>query len=52
MSTEIEIQPSVQVVYYIENGEPCWTLDLSYVEKCKRRGYPYKVIEYKKVVDD
>ena len=51
MNIKIDVEPSVQVVYYIEDGEQCWTLDLDYVEKCERRGYPYEVIEYKTVVD-
>jgi hypothetical protein len=36
----------VKILYYIEAGEQCWSLDLDDIEKCKRRGYPYFVASY------
>jgi hypothetical protein len=36
----------VDILYFIEDGVPCWTLDLDEVETCKRRGYPYRVVSY------
>lgn len=46
MSDQIKPQEEVSVVYYIENGEQCWSLDLDDIEMCKRRGYPYVVAVY------
>ena len=45
---DIEIPETVQILLFIENGEQCWTLNVEDVEKCKRRGYPYKIVEYTK----
>lgn len=45
---DIETTETVQILFFIENGEQCWTLNVEDVEKCKRRGYPYKIVEYTK----
>ena len=46
MSSKIKIPETVQVLFFIENGEQCWTLDLSQEDKFKRRGYEYKIVDY------
>lgn len=47
MQERIEPQDEVKILYYIEGGEQCWSLDLDDVDMCQRRGYPYVVAVYK-----
>ena len=49
--SELETHKEVSILYYIEDGEQCWTLDLDDVDMCKRRGYPYVIVEYQNKVD-
>lgn len=51
MDEKIKIHEEVKIVYYIENGVQCWSLDLDDIEMCKRRGYPYIVAVYDLGVD-
>ena len=51
MHEKIKLQEEVKIVYYIEDGVQCWSLDLDDVEMCKRRGYPYVVAVYNLGVD-
>lgn len=51
MPEQIKVQEEVKILYYIENGVQCWTLDLDEIEMCKRRGYPYVVAVYDLGVD-
>jgi hypothetical protein len=46
MHDKIEPRKEVKIVYYIEDGMECWSLDLDDIEMCKRRGYPYVVAVY------
>ena len=43
---EHEVPREVQILYFTEGGEPCWTLDLDEVEMCERRGYPHTIVTY------
>ena len=43
---EQEIREEIQILYFVEDGESCWTLDLDEVEMCERRGYPYTIVTY------
>lgn len=40
------IPESVKIVFFIENGVQCWSLDEDDIEMCMRRGYPFKVVKY------
>lgn len=51
MAEQIKVHEEVKIVYYIENGEQCWSLDLDDIEMCKRRGYPYVVASYDLGID-
>jgi hypothetical protein len=46
MSNKVQPYDEVPIVYFIENGEQCWSLDLYDVDMCERRGYPYAVVKY------
>jgi len=41
-----EIRPDIKVYYFIEDGNLCWSLDEYELTRSKRRGYPYRVVDY------
>jgi hypothetical protein len=44
--TVFDIPDTVKIVFFIEDGVQCWSIYQEYIEKCQRRGYQHKVIEY------
>jgi hypothetical protein len=46
MSNKVQPYDEVSIVYFVENGVQCWSLDLDDVDMCERRGYPYTVVKY------
>jgi hypothetical protein len=42
------IPDTVKIVFFVQDGEECWSIYKEDIEKCQRRGYPYRVVEYTK----
>lgn len=52
MVKEQEINDQVKILYFVEDGQTCWSLDLDDVDTCERRGYPYTIVTYVRKEDD
>lgn len=40
------IPDTVKIVFYVQDGVQCWTLDTDEITTFDRRGWPYRVVEY------